>query len=99
MSTTYSDRFYAHRLICEQCGEPFSASRYDAKYCSATCRSRAYRELRRAGKLRAQIDNLVIDLLNLYTDNPAVYQAEIDRLIVRVSRHSLIPSDHDGGVQ
>jgi hypothetical protein len=32
---------------CGQCGEPFLAKRWDAKYCSDACRQRAYRRRRR----------------------------------------------------
>ena len=36
-----------HYLNCAQCGEPFTAKRKDARYCSAKCRQRARREAQR----------------------------------------------------
>jgi hypothetical protein len=32
--------------MCEWCGEPFAATRADARYCSAACKQKAYRARR-----------------------------------------------------
>lgn len=37
-------------LTCKICGEKFQATRPDARYCSATCRSTISRATRKTGK-------------------------------------------------
>ena len=33
---------------CQQCGDTFTPDRSDAKYCSAACKQRAYRQRKKA---------------------------------------------------
>ena len=37
--------------VCEVCGEEFTATRRDAKTCSARCKQKAYRQRKKEGKL------------------------------------------------
>lgn len=37
----------AREKVCESCGEPFTATRADAKTCSAACKQKAYRRRRK----------------------------------------------------
>jgi predicted nucleic acid-binding Zn ribbon protein len=45
-------RAQAREKTCEVCGEAFTASRRDAKTCSAACKQKVYREKRRNGVTR-----------------------------------------------
>lgn len=94
----YTTRFYSHAHVCEDCGEVFHASRYDAKYCSSTCRGRARRKLQRAAKLRDKLNTAIIDYLNLYEDVQQ-YENAISDLVGMVTRHSLLDRDNKDGVQ
>lgn len=40
--------------VCEHCGEEFEARSLLAKYCSDSCRNKAYRERRKKWKEEAQ---------------------------------------------
>lgn len=55
------DKWKSHN--CEECGKPFDSSRYDARYCSATCRSKMHRKAQAKDKAiaraRAAIDELM----------------------------------------
>lgn len=87
---SYSGRFYSHALTCQHCGETFHASRYDAKYCSGLCRSRAHRAAQKHRKLRATINNDIIDYLNDYEGDLQGYENAIADLIGLVARHSTL---------
>lgn len=58
-------RLYNIEVWCDCCGQRFNASRYDAKYCSSSCRSRARRlELKRSRaikRIKDEIDGALTD--------------------------------------
>ena len=59
-----------YQVTCFQCGKDFEANRYDASFCSSTCRSRYSRE---AAKRKARRDD-AIDLVQ-----QLVSSAQLDR--------------------
>lgn len=62
-------RYPYHHKACEQCGKVFDSSRYDAKFCSPTCRSQSHRA---QFKKQKAIDNAkkAIDELRTYCGSP-----------------------------
>lgn len=48
---------------CAECGKQFHSSRYDTKYCSATCRSRAHRKIDAKDKAIAKAKQAIDDLM------------------------------------
>ena len=56
---------YQHKQ-CEECGERFDSSRYDAKFCGATCRSRAHRKEQARDKAIERAKKAIDDLRQYY---------------------------------
>lgn len=56
-------RYLRNQLKCCECGKQFYSSRQDAKFCGATCRSRAHRKIdakdKAIAKAKAAIDDLM----------------------------------------
>jgi len=48
---------------CEECGKQFDSSRHDARFCSATCRSRAHRKIDAKDKAIARAKAAIDDLM------------------------------------
>ncbi|MCW7072213.1 MAG: hypothetical protein OCU12_07830 [Methanophagales archaeon] len=57
--------YYSHYKNCEFCGEEFEASRRDAKFCSAKCRTAASRRQ----KKREQAKKTAVSIWDAYTVN------------------------------
>jgi len=69
MTNTNKTRAQWHSHYCEECGNQFDSSRYDAKFCGATCRSINHRK---QFKKQKAIDNAkkAIDELRTYCGSP-----------------------------
>lgn len=94
-----SSHFQCHSLFCEQCGHQFWATRYDAKYCSGPCRSRAHRDSAKRARLRVKINDLMIDYLNMFQDDVEAYENAIDELIRMATHHTTIDRKTEDGVK
>jgi len=62
------DKWQSHN--CEECGKRFDSSRYDARYCSATCRSKMHRKAQAKDKAIARA-KAAIDELMKYCVSPS----------------------------
>lgn len=59
-------RYQFHNQRCEECGNSFDSSRYDARFCGATCRSRAHRKEQARDKAIERAKKAIDDLRQYY---------------------------------
>lgn len=64
-------RYLRHNHKCCECGKQFSSSREDAKFCGATCRSRAHRKIDAKDKAIAKAKAAIAELMQ-YCNSPIV---------------------------
>lgn len=65
-----------YRMDCENCGRRFSARRYDAKYCSAKCRTAAHRDAKAVGKSIEKIAREIWRLPHATKDGMSIQDME-----------------------
>lgn len=61
--TDYYRHADGYTVTCYVCGKEFEAERFDATFCSSTCRARQHRKLQRWSKLTNQIDDGLDELI------------------------------------
>ena len=70
MTNKYYDREIINRgegfyeVECAECGKWFESQRYDAVFCSSTCRSRNHRMIQKLDTDLERLNTLVDDLVN-----------------------------------
>lgn len=75
--------FFETERRCSECGEPFWA-RAHARYCSASCRSRAWRS-KRAGARGVALADLCAEVLSRRAQGRASHSKILPRLLRRVA--------------
>jgi hypothetical protein len=85
-------RNYDYGVFCSHCGEHFHASRYDAQYCSASCRSAAARVRKQAPQALERAKTAISDYLGHFMLSEHYEAARLD-LMKFLAFNSLVPDD------
>jgi predicted DNA-binding transcriptional regulator YafY len=72
-------REYNHTCFCDECGAVFHAARYDAHYCTPTCRKRANRKQAAMAAAKQRALDAIADYVNQFS-SPEGYQAALDQI-------------------
>lgn len=85
-------RNYDHSVFCFHCGEHFYASRYDANYCSASCRSAAARARKQAPIDLERAKRAISRYLEHFVLSEDYEAARLD-IMKFLAANSLVPDD------
>lgn len=76
---------YGYLVTCVQCGNDFDSSRFDAAFCSSTCRSRNHRSKLKLDKDIAKINKIADELIDgLPRNGESKTYLALNQLIVRL---------------
>jgi len=73
-----------YRVECAVCGTWFDATRFDAAFCSSTCRTRYRRSLKEESKRIERAEGAIDDLINILPDGEGDALAALIRLQKRI---------------
>jgi len=73
---------HAHVKSCQNCGQRFLTERSDTRWCTNSCKQKAYRQAQKHKALRLTIDEqeLFDDILARYTDADKIRSFLVERL-------------------
>jgi hypothetical protein len=84
-----------YEVQCYECEKWFESMRYDAVFCSATCRSRNHRHAQKFDKKLAQLKTLVNELItNMPREGESRTYQELTEIRNQIDR-ALETVDHD----